>query len=451
MNKQNIILNNIKNRRSIRKFINKEIEQEKLDILFEAARWAPSNCNKQLWKLIVINDDAIKKNLVDNAGSSTLILKAPIVLCVIHYNDVFLEAYQTASAVTQNISLMATELEIGTLWLNSKGNTDKIKSILGIPDKYIISNFILLGYYDTSKTKTPPKRKPLSDFIMSNKFEGERELNWTHDPGQWDYKKLKEYQEYICRKTELGTCQDIINQNEIDIVVNTSKSYSDSHLDFFPYDGHILKQIEKHDNITIVETSVETASYTKATLLNENIKVKIFDQIIQEDNVKYKTMSINYRLERLPYETREELFSFVNKNLTQDGTFYIVSRTDNIFYTIFYKLFIKLLGDNISKTAIFSFFGPMKPLNIADTKKLLEAQNFSVSYDTYYFIPPIFETIASLLVQFKKSKGGNFMHRVDEDTGLSKFFALLTKLQKKIKMNIFGSIAVIKARKTSNA
>jgi nitroreductase len=450
MQNKDIILNNIKNRRSIRKFIDKDIEQTKLDIIFEAARWAPSNCNKQLWKIIVIKDDKIKKDLVDNAGSSTLILKAPVVLCMLHYNDVFLEAYQTSSAVTQNISLMATELDIGTLWLNSKGNADKIKEILNIPDKYIISNFILMGYYDLSKKRTAPKRKPLSNFIMMDKFEGENTLNWSHDPAQWNYKKLKDYQGFICRKTELGTCQDIVNQNEIDIVKETSKKYSSNHLDFFPYDGHILKQLNNNENITIVETSDETALYTKATLSNDNIEVKVFDELIEESDTKYKTMSINYRLERLPYQTRKDLFAFVSKNLNEDGTFYIVSRTNNIFYMIFYKLFIKLLGDNISKTAIYSFFGPFKPLNINETEKVLKKYNFIIEKKRYFFIPPIFESIAQLMHQYRKSKGGNFMHRIETDTLLSSFFKYITKIQLKMNINFFGSIIVFKIKKEKN-
>lgn len=450
MQNQDIILNNIKNRRAIRKFIDKDIEQTKLDIIFEAARWAPSNCNKQLWKVIVIKDKQTKKNLVDKAGSSTLILKAPIVLCMLHYNDVFLEAYQTSAAVTQNISLMATELGIGTLWLNSKGNTDKIKEILNIPEKYIISNFILMGYYDLAKKRTAPKRKPLENFIMLERFEGENTLNWSHDPAEWNYKKLKDYQEYICRKTEPGTRQDVINQNEIDIAKKISKEYSDNHLDFFPYDGHVLKQLENNENITIVETSEETALYTKATLLNDNIGVMIFDNLLKENGIKYRSMSINYRLERLPYKTREDLFKFVSNNLSDDGTFYIISRTDNLFYTIFYKLFIKLLGDNISKTAIYAFFGPFKPLNVHETEKVLKKYNFIIEKKKYFFIPPIFETIAQLMHQYKKSKGGNFMHRIESDTLLSSFFKGITKIQLKMNINFLGSIVVFRIKKGNN-
>lgn len=442
-----IILNNIQTRRSIRKFIDREIEQEKLDLIFEAARWAPSNCNKQLWKLIVIKDLNAKKELVEQAGSSTLILKAPIIICVIHFNDVFLEAYQTSSAVTQNLLLMANELGLGALWLNSKGNTDKIKTILCIPHEYIVSNFILLGYYDKSKEKTPPKRKPLSELIMYDRFESQEEFDWSHDPKAWNYKKLKNYQEYICRKTEPGTCQDVININEINIAKKVSDSYTESHLDFFPYDGHILKSLNYMDGTTIVETSSETANYTMATLNNQAIKVEIFDDMLKNNKKKYKTMSINYRLERLPYDLREEMFNFISNHLDKDGAFYIVSRTDNIFYTLFYKLFIKLLGDNISKTAIYSFFGPFKPLNIDETEKLLKKYHFVIEKNRYFLIPPIFETIAQLVYQYKKSKGGNYMHRVDVDTRLSKFFKLITNLQDRLNIHCFGSIVVFTVKK----
>jgi hypothetical protein len=231
----------------------------------------------------------------------------------------------------------------------------------------------------------------------------------------------------------------------------TSKGYISlpfvSYSGFCSNDEYILKQLDNNENITIVETSEETALYTKATLSNDNIEVKIFEKIIEEKQKNYKSMSINYRLERLPYETRKDLFDFVNNNLDKDGIFYITSRTNNIFYTIFYKLFIKLLGDNISKTAIYSFFGPFKPLNVNETEKILKKYNFIIEKKRYLFIPPIFESIAQLMHQYKKSKGENFMHRIEVDTPLSSFFKYVTKIQLKMNINFFGSIVVFKIKK----
>ncbi len=446
-NKAQIVLDDIKSRRSIRKYLlNKEVEKEKLDKIFEAARWSPTNCNKQLWKLIVINLKEIKDRLIREAGSSTLILKSPIILAVLHYDDVFLEAYQTSAIVTQNIMLMANELGLGTLFLNSKGNADKIKEILNIPKKYIVTNFILLGYYDMEKKYTAPKRKEIKDFISFNSFEGISELEWSHDPAKWSYKSLKEYQTYISRKTEMGTMQDIFDEDESSLVKEISREYKKNHLDFFCYDGWILKTyIDDIDDITIAETSQETITYTKTTI-GRDINSYLFEDL-ESGTEKFDSISLNFRLERLPLDTRKRVFKFVGNHLNNGGYFHIVSRNNNLFFILFYRLLIKKLGDNISKTAIFSFFGPYKPISHAEILQELKEYGFEVEGKKYFLFPPLFRTIARLMYQYKLSGGGNFMHRVDKETSISLLFGKINTLQKRIKLHIFGSISHIKCKK----
>ncbi len=442
-----IVLDDIKSRRSIRKFqLDKEVEQEKLDTIFEAARWSPTNCNKQLWKLIVIDKDEIKQKLVKEAGSSTLILRAPIVIVVLHYDDVYLEAFQTSSIVTQNIMLMANELGLGTLFLNSKGNAKKIKEILNIPEKYIVTNFILLGYYDTNKKRTPPKRKDIKEFVSFNSFEGIDELQWSHDPSKWNYNALKEYQTYISRKTEIGTMQDVFDEDEASLVKTVSKEYKENHLDLFSYDGWILNSFaDTIKDIRIAETSQETIIYTKATL-KRDIKAFTFEEL-EKSSEKFDTISLNFRLERLPDDTKKRVFEFVKTHLNDGGVFYIISRNNSFLFSLFYNLLIKKLGDNISKTAIFSFFGPYKPISHTQTIQELKSYGFEVEDRRYYPFPPLFRTIARLMHQYKLSGGGNFMHRIDKETTISKIFGKINELEKKLDLKIFGSISYIKCKK----
>jgi len=445
--KVDIVLDDIKSRRSIRKFLlDKQIEKEKLDKIFEAARWSPTNCNKQLWKLIIIDSTEIKNRLVKEAGSSTLILKAPIVIVVLHYNDVFLEAYQTTSIVTQNIMLVANELGLGTLFLNSKGNAEKIKTIMGIPEKYIVTNFILLGYYDKEKKHTPPKRKSIENFVSFNSFEGTDELEWSHNPARWDYKALKEYQTYISRKTEMGTMQDVFDEDEASLVKEISKEYGKKHLELFCYDGWIIKAyIKKMKDISVAETTNETIAYSKATL-NQDIDSYLFEDL-ENSSKKFDSISLNFRLERLPTDAKDRVFKFVSTHLKEGCSFHIVARNTNPLFMIFYKLLIKKLGDNVSKTAIFSFFGPYKPISHNETIEELRGYGFDVDAKRYYPFPPIFRTIARLMYQYKLSGGGNFMHRIDKETKISLLFGKINSFQKSIKLQAFGSISHIKCKK----
>ena len=53
----------IKERRSIRKYQDKAVTEEKLNQILESVRWAPSWANTQCWELIVVKDSAIKEKL----------------------------------------------------------------------------------------------------------------------------------------------------------------------------------------------------------------------------------------------------------------------------------------------------------------------------------------------------------------------------------------------------
>lgn len=61
------VLSAIKDRRSIRKYKDKEVEEEKLTRVLEAARFSPSAINKQDWKFIVVRDPETRRRLTEEA------------------------------------------------------------------------------------------------------------------------------------------------------------------------------------------------------------------------------------------------------------------------------------------------------------------------------------------------------------------------------------------------
>ena len=62
-----VLLDLVKQRRSIRNYLDKPVEREKIIACLEAARLAPSACNSQPWKFIVVDDETVKNNLCDTA------------------------------------------------------------------------------------------------------------------------------------------------------------------------------------------------------------------------------------------------------------------------------------------------------------------------------------------------------------------------------------------------
>ena len=59
----NEVLNAIRNRRTIRKFKPDPVDEEKLQMILDAGRWAPSFSNLQPWKFFVVRDQKLKKEL----------------------------------------------------------------------------------------------------------------------------------------------------------------------------------------------------------------------------------------------------------------------------------------------------------------------------------------------------------------------------------------------------
>ena len=88
--------------------------------VIEAGMWAPSACNLQNWKFIVIDNQNLKEKLVD-WGAAIFIKHAPMAILVLYDNRTanieYQDHIQSAAAAIQNMLLAAISLELGTCWI----------------------------------------------------------------------------------------------------------------------------------------------------------------------------------------------------------------------------------------------------------------------------------------------------------------------------------------------
>ena len=166
------LLDIIKTRRSIRTFKDKKIPRLILKKLIEAAIWAPSACNMQDWRFIIIDDYDIKKEIYDNGGAVT-IKDSPVTLVICYDNRTDNKEYgdyiQSTAAAIQNMLLYAHELGLGSCWINHLPNKNVLRKILFIPKNYDPVGAIILGY-PVDKQKTVPRRHKLENYYYYNKF-----------------------------------------------------------------------------------------------------------------------------------------------------------------------------------------------------------------------------------------------------------------------------------------
>lgn len=197
----NTVLENIKSRRSIRKYLPDKIKQEELDTILEAGIYAPTAHNDQPWHFTVIHnkelidhmDTETKKNManapvdwVKNMGKNDelrIFHNAPTVIVVSGRKDALAPLIDSSAAV-QNMLLAAKSLDIGSCWIGlakfffqNPENAEKLDlasfsqtiiegmyipenaSKLNIPDEYEPYFAVTLGYPADSKDIPAPKRK----------------------------------------------------------------------------------------------------------------------------------------------------------------------------------------------------------------------------------------------------------------------------------------------------
>ncbi|MBI6872094.1 nitroreductase family protein [Clostridium aciditolerans] len=174
------MIKEIETRRSIRKYSNKPVEDEKILQLIESARIAPSGSNTQPWHFIIVKSDLTREKLGKASHDQKWMSNAPIhIVCVADIRarinddiDITLDEdspqpelkliIRDATIAIEHIVLEAENLGLGTCWVAWFVQED-IRPILNIPsDKYVVG-IIPVGYADETPKARP--RKKLEDII----------------------------------------------------------------------------------------------------------------------------------------------------------------------------------------------------------------------------------------------------------------------------------------------
>lgn len=186
---ENQVLKAIKGRRSLLRFKPVPVPEEKLQLILEAGRWAPSYANSQPWTFIVVRDEKLKAGLGELVDRIALarrgkvaiagkgIGEAPLVIAVVvdPWRDPkhFVEA---GAAAAQNMALAAHSLGLATYWAGiyeagggRRSVESQVKRLLGVPREMHVIALLPLGVpgYDATS-----EREELAQLVRHNRFEG---------------------------------------------------------------------------------------------------------------------------------------------------------------------------------------------------------------------------------------------------------------------------------------
>lgn len=186
------VLEAIKARRAIRKYKSTPVDDKTIELVLEAARWAPSWKNTQCWRFIVVRDDNTKAELANSlvkvdAGDAVFdnpsikaVKQAPVVIVACAqmgksgYNLGKPDAdkgdcwymYDVALAM-QNLALAAYSQGLGTVTVGGM-DAQKAASILELPEDFRVVTLTPLGYPD--QEVKPTRRKELSEIVFYDKY-----------------------------------------------------------------------------------------------------------------------------------------------------------------------------------------------------------------------------------------------------------------------------------------
>lgn len=166
----------VKIRQSCREFLDKEIEQVKLDKIMETAMLAPSACNSQPWKMVcAVKKDSVKAvcNCLQEKGHNKFLSGAKAYIAVVNKNATLKDTIQSkfdrnrfvkydVGELVAYITLTAKSLGIDSCiigWMNE----EKLYSVLELEENEKCEIVVALGYSDIPIREK--SRKPKEEII----------------------------------------------------------------------------------------------------------------------------------------------------------------------------------------------------------------------------------------------------------------------------------------------
>jgi nitroreductase len=150
-----MLLELLRERRSVRKFTDQKIEEEKLDILIEAVLRSPSSRGLSPWEFVVVREEETIGALArSKTHGSSFLAGAPLAIVVCAHpakSDVWVEDASIASLL---LHLCAADLGLGSCWIQIRnrqhdGTTDSetyVKHILGLKPDMTVEAIVAIGY-----------------------------------------------------------------------------------------------------------------------------------------------------------------------------------------------------------------------------------------------------------------------------------------------------------------
>jgi len=171
------VMQAIFDRRSVRKFLDKPVEEEKVLKILDAGRWAPSAGNLQDWQFIVVRDAGTRLQLSEAAFGQYWISSAQVLIVLCSkpnrlrriFGDTGENIYSILDCAlsAENMLLTAFSEGLGSCVV-AAFDKDAVKRILKVPDEVKVIAMIPVGY--PAEKPNPPHRMPLESVTFMESY-----------------------------------------------------------------------------------------------------------------------------------------------------------------------------------------------------------------------------------------------------------------------------------------
>jgi nitroreductase len=167
------VMEAIRTRRSIRKYLPEPVSAAALATVLEAARLAPTACNNQPIRVIVVKDAGLREKLIGACKGQKFVGEAPVVLvgCGLEADSYpqqagWMNTFAIDTAIVfDHITLAATSVGLGTCWIGAF-DEGAVREVLGIPANWRVVCLAPLG--TPAETPDARPRKPLTELVSED-------------------------------------------------------------------------------------------------------------------------------------------------------------------------------------------------------------------------------------------------------------------------------------------
>jgi nitroreductase len=174
------VLDAIRNRRSVREYDPRDIPEDVLERMKEVPRLAPSACNNQPWKFVLVRDAALRSEIAKACGRQGFVAGAPVIVVGVGFPEA---AYRRMGGngnsvevdlaiALDHLTLAAAAEGMGSCWIGAF-DEKKVGELIHAPQGARIVALLLLGYPARPNLLGPApadRRKPAGEIFLADRF-----------------------------------------------------------------------------------------------------------------------------------------------------------------------------------------------------------------------------------------------------------------------------------------